>query len=475
VTPVSLTEPRTIHFVGAGGAGMSGLVRLALAAGHKVTGSDRADSATLADLRALGADVWAGHDASRLGTSAGGSPDLVVASTAIRADNPELAGARELGLPVLRRIELLAALMRGRTGIAVAGTHGKTTTTAMVTLMLRAAGLDPSYAIGGDVLGGVNAAAGTGPHFVAEADESDGSFLELDPAIAVVTNVEADHLDHWGDLPAVQAAFHAFAGRLPAGGTLVLCADDPGAAALAGAVRPGCLVRTYSTVEGVAADLVATGLVAGGAGSTFTVATRAGPLGTVELPQPGRHNVANALAATGAAMAAGAPFDAVQHALAGWTGVARRFQARGQAGGVTLVDDYAHHPTELAATLAAARLGAWGRVVAVFQPHLYSRTAAFADDFGRALALADVAVVTDVYAAREDPRPGVTGELVAAAARHRGSDQLEVVYQGDRAALAATVAGLARPGDLVLSLGAGDVTTLADELVPLLGAEGGPP
>ena len=477
---ISLDERRTVHLIGVGGAGMSGLARLALAAGHTVTGSDRAESPALDALRALGADVWAGHAAERLGT-----PDLVVVSTAIRDTNPELARAREAGIPVLHRAQMLALLMEGRTGIAIAGTHGKTTTTTMTILILQAAGLEPSFAVGGDMLGtGVNAAAGTGPHFVAEADESDGSFLELSPGIAVVTNVEADHLDHWGDLVAITAAFRDFAGRLPSDGTLVLCADDPGAAALADATKATVLTYSVEPAASAAAravtggapesgtgsepDLLAVEVEAAGAGSSFTVLLRGRSLGRVELPQPGRHNIANALAATGAALAAGAEFDAVQAALAAYSGVARRFQRRGVAGGVTLVDDYAHHPTELAATLAAARLGGWERVVAVFQPHLYSRTAAFADAFGQALTAADVAVVTDVYAAREDPVPGVTGQLVADAAL-AARPGLEVVYAPDRAALAATVAGLARPGDLVLSLGAGDVTALADELAPLLG------
>jgi UDP-N-acetylmuramate--alanine ligase len=463
---VALERPRTIHLIGVGGAGMSGLARLALAAGHKVTGSDAAASATLAALRALGADVWAGHDAARLGT-----PELVAVSTAIRPGNPELVRARELGIPVCRRARLLALLMRGKTAIAVAGTHGKTTTSTMVTLILQAAGLAPSFAIGGDLLGsGVNAAAGSGPHFVAEADESDGSFLELDPAIAVVTNVEADHLDHYGSLEAVRAAFEAFAARVPARGTLVLCADDRGALALERAARCG-VVRCSLRPATAGAQLRALDVTAGGRGSTFTLARDGRPLGRVDLPQPGLHNVANALAASAAALAAGAGFDAVQAGLAGYSGVARRFHHRATAGGVTVVDDYAHHPTELAATLAAARLGTWSRVVAVFQPHLYSRTRAFAEEFGRALAAADVAVVADVYGAREDPVPGVTGELVAAAAR-RARPGMEVRYVPARAALAAAVAALARPGDLVLTLGAGDVTGLADELLPLLDGSG---
>jgi UDP-N-acetylmuramate--alanine ligase len=456
---------RTVHLVGAGGAGMSGLARLLLAAGHTVTGSDRAESATLADLRALGADVRAGHDGRRLGR-----PDLVVASTAIRATNPELVAARRLGIPVLGRAQLLALLMAGKVGIAVAGTHGKTTTTGMVVAILQAAGLDPSFAVGGDPKqAGVNAAAGGGPHFVAEADESDGSFLELAPTIAVVTNVDADHLDHWGDLEAVRAAFRSFVGRLPPDGTAVLCADDPGALGLAAAAP--CQVVTYGLDAG--ADVRAGGLVLDAWGSRCTVAAGGEQLGEVAVAMPGRHNVQNALGAIAAARAAGAPPAAARAALAGFTGAARRFHLRAEIDGVTIVDDYAHNPPKVAATLAAARLGPWKRVVAVFQPHLYSRTRLFADAFGRALAAgADLVVVTDVYAAREDPEPGVDGALVADAAR-RARPGLPCFYAPDRGALAAQVAALLEPGDLLLTLGAGDITTLADEVAPLLAARGG--
>jgi UDP-N-acetylmuramate--alanine ligase len=443
---------------------MSGLARLLLAAGHRVTGSDRSESATLEALRALGADVWAGHDGARLGR-----PDLVVASTAIRPTNPELVAARILDIPVLGRAQLLALLMAGKVGIAVAGTHGKTTTTAMVVAILEAAGLDPSFAVGGDFkASGINAAAGRGPHFVAEADESDGSFLELAPTVAVVTNVEADHLDHWGDLEAVRGAFRAFVGQLPADGTAVLGADDPGALDLAGSAR--CQVVTYGLDD--RAEVRGGDLLLDAWSSRFTVTAGERPLGQVTLAVPGRHNVQNALGAIAAALAAGAPFDAAVAALAGFSGAARRFHLRAEVAGVTVVDDYAHNPPKVAAALAAARLGPWKRVVAVFQPHLYSRTRLFAVEFGRALAAADLVVVTDVYAAREDPEPGVDGALVAGAAR-RARPDLDCVFEPDRAALAGRVAALVQPGDLVLTLGAGDITTLADELAPLLARPGG--
>ncbi len=456
---VDLSTPSRVHLVGVGGAGMSGLARLLLARGHAVSGSDRQESAVLAALRGLGADVRAGHDAARLGT-----PDLVAASSAIRADNPELAEARRRGLPLLRRAQLLALLMEGKVGLAVAGTHGKTTTTAMATAILREAGLDPSWAVGGDLQdGGANAGVGAGPHFVAEADESDGSFLELAPTVAVVTNVEADHLDHWGDLEAVREGFRRFVARLPAGGTAVLCADDQGALALAGAAP--CPVVSYGL--GADAEVRAEGLVAGGDGSRFEVVAGGERLGAVRLALPGRHVVQNALGAIAATRALGAPFAAARTALARFSGAARRFQLRASAAGVTVVDDYAHHPTEVAATLATARLGGWTRVVAVFQPHLYSRTRLFAREFGDALAAADVVLVTDVYAAREEPQPGVDGGLVAAAAR-QARPGLDCAYVPDRRDLAKHVAATVRPGDLVVTLGAGDITTLPDELADLL-------
>jgi UDP-N-acetylmuramate--alanine ligase len=454
---------RAVHLIGVGGAGMSGLARLLLAAGHRVTGSDRSESATLEALRALGAEVWAPHDGARLGR-----PDLVAASTAIRATNPELVAARILGIPVLGRAQLLARLMAGKVGIAVAGTHGKTTTTGMVVAILAAAGLDPSFAVGGDFkASGINAAAGAGPHFVAEADESDGSFLELDPTVAVVTNVEADHLDHWGDLAAVTAAFRSFVGRLPADGAAVLCADDPGALALADAAA--CPVVTYGFAAG--ASVRGEQVVLDAWSSKFMVTNGDQPLGQIALTVPGRHNVQNALGAIAAAQVAGAPFKAAQQAMDGFAGAARRFHLRAEVAGVTMVDDYAHNPPKVAATLAAARLGPWKRLVAVFQPHLYSRTRLFAAEFGRALAAADLVVVTDVYAAREDPEPGVDGALIATAARHARPD-LDCVYEPDRATLALRVATLLQPGDLVLTLGAGDITTLPDELAPLLGEPG---
>jgi UDP-N-acetylmuramate--alanine ligase len=312
---------------------------------------------------------------------------------------------------------------------------------------------------------GLNAGSGAGPHFVVEADESDGSFLEFSPTVAVVTNVEADHLDYYADLEAVRAAFRAFVALLPPDGTAVLCADDRGASSLAAAAP--CRVLTYGLGKG--AELRGVDLVTGANGSRFRVERAGEPVGEVELAIAGRHNVANALAAIAATGSVGVGLQDAAAALGRYTGMARRFELRAQRGGITVVDDYAHHPTKVAATLVAARLGSWSRVIAVFQPHRYTRTKALATELGEALTSADVAVVTDVYSAGEDPEPGVDGTLVAAAASAARPD-LELVYVPDRGELAKQVAALVRPGDLVLTLGAGDITNLADELDGLLPA-----
>jgi len=456
------TRPGRVHLVGIGGTGMSALARLLLESGYQVTGSDHKETPVLATLRGLGAEIWLGQrDDERMG-----SPELVAASSAIRPSNPELVAARARGIPVLGRAQLLARAMADKVSVAVAGTAGKTTTTGMVVAILEEAGLDPSFAIGGDFMAsGVNAGAGAGPHFVVEADESDGTFLEFHPTVAVVTNVEADHLDYYADLEAVRAAFRAFVALLPPGGTAVLCADDLGSSSLA--AQAPCPVVTYGFDP--AAAVRAVELVTGATGSRFQVETAGERLGEVELVIPGRHNVCNALAAISATRALGVELDACRAALGRYTGMARRFELRAQRGGVTVVDDYAHHPTKVAATLLAARLGAWSRVVAVFQPHRYTRTKALATELGEALTGADVAVVTDVYAAGEDPEAGVDGMLVAAAATAARPD-LDCVYVADRGELAKQVAALVRPGDLVLTLGAGDITNLADELAPLLPA-----
>jgi len=462
-----------VHLIGIGGAGMSGIARILLARGLAVSGSDAKDSRALAVLRAVGADVHVGHEAAHLDGAS-----TVVVSSAVRETNPELARARAEGLLVLHRSQALAAVMAGRRGVAIAGTHGKTTTTSMLTVALQYCGVDPSFAIGGELTeGGANAHDGSGDVFVAEADESDGSFLIYAPAVSVITNVEADHLDHYGTAAAVEAAFDAFTGRIVPGGTLVACADDPGSrdvAARAAARRPDLVVRTYG--ESADADVRITWLDAAGSRAALVLRDTAAPAGApdvrVTLRVPGRHNALNAAAAWTAARALGLPADRVAAGLETFGGTRRRFEAKGEAGGVRVFDDYAHHPTEVTAALRAARAVAGaGRVVVAFQPHLFSRTRIFAADFATALGLADEVVVLDVYAAREDPEPGVTGALIA---DRVPLDPGRVAFVPSWSTVAAELASRARRGDIVLTIGAGDVTMIGPEVLELLGARGEP-
>jgi len=451
-----------VHFVAIGGAGMSGIARIMLRRGIAVSGSDARDSDLLAHLAELGAKVFVGHDAAHVGDA-----DTVVVSTAIRDSNPELVAARERGLRVLHRSEALAALMAGRRAVAVAGTHGKTTTTSMLTVALQHAGADPSYCIGGQlVTTGLGADEGTGEVFVAEADESDGSFLIYTPHIAVVTNVEADHLDNYGGFERVKENFARFVERVEPGGTLVAGADDEVAMELAALARDrGLPVLTYGEAAG--ADLRVSGFTPRGLGSRFAVEG----VGEVTLGVPGRHNALNAAAVIAVARALGLDLATVRDGLAEFRGAMRRLEPKGEAGGVEVFDSYAHHPTELTADLSATRdyvrekaagdTGREGRIVAVFQPHLYSRTRFFAAEFGAALGLADVAVVMDVYGAREDPEPGVTGRLVAE--RIPEGTTWEYVPEWDE--VAAAVVRLAEPGDVVITLGAGDVTKLGPRIL----------
>ncbi|GAB7191120.1 UDP-N-acetylmuramate--L-alanine ligase [Kineococcus sp. NUM-3379] len=456
-----------VHLVAIGGAGMSGIARLLLARGVPVSGSDSRHSEVLADLAAAGARVAVGHDAAHVADA-----DTLVVSSAVRPGNPELVEARRRGLPVLHRSEALAALMAGRRAAAVAGTHGKTTTSSMLAVALQHAGADPSYAIGGELAPGQpqqgrGAREGSGDVFVAEADESDGSFLAYSPGVAVVTNVEPDHLDHYGTAEAVEQAFAAFAGRIVPGGLLVACADDPGAARLADTARGrGVRVRTYGFSAG--ADVRLEGFRAGGTGSTTRLLTAGGPEHTLALRVPGEHNALNAAAALTAAVELGADPAQVLAGLATFGGARRRFELRGEVSGVRVVDEYAHHPTEVTAALRAARgVVGPGRVLVVFQPHLVSRTRIFAADFGAALGLADEVVVLDVYVAREDPDPSVSGALVASAVPLPAA---AVAFEPDRDAAVARLAERARPGDLVLTVGAGDVTDLGPRLLAALRA-----
>ena len=449
-----LSDLGRVHLAGIGGAGMSGIARVMLARGVPVSGSDSAESATLKELESLGARVHVGHRAANLGDA-----DTLVVSSAIREDNPELAEARRRGLRVLHRAGALASLAAGRRVIAVTGTHGKTTTTSMITSIFLGAGAAPGYVIGGTLAAtGVNAADGAGRDFIAEADESDGSFLMLAPDAAVITNVDADHLDNYGTVEAYRASFGAFSERIVPGGLLVSCADDPGAAAVAARARDlGLRVVTYGQSGGdvAAADYQVAGIRVAGMTTSFTVTLPGGAVLEVAVKVPGRHYALNGTAALAVAIELGIPPRDAATALASYRGAGRRMEPKGEAGGVRVLDTYAHHPVELAADLAAAReIAAGGRVIAVFQPHLYSRTRIFAAEFGTALGLADVAVVLDVYAAREDPEPGVSGRLVADAVP-RGARYVPLAADVPRA-----VAAVAAPGDIVLTMGAGDVTRL---------------
>ncbi|MCT2585230.1 UDP-N-acetylmuramate--L-alanine ligase [Actinophytocola gossypii] len=455
-----------MHLVGIGGAGMSGIARILLDRGLAVSGSDAKESTALLTLRAQGARIAVGQAAANLDLHGPDGPTAVVVSTAIKADNPELVAAKERRLPVLHRSAALAELMADHRVACVAGTHGKTSTTSMLTVALQRCRLDPSFAIGGDLNdSGANAHHGAGGIFVAEADESDGSFLAFSPSVAVVTNVEADHLDHHGSVAAYTAVFEAFVDRIVPGGVLVACADDPGSAALADSAEArGVRVRRY----GRATD--ATGSAGDATILDYRPVDGAGVVRVhldgreleLRVQLPGEHMAANAVAALVAGLELGAPADGLVEGIAGFGGVRRRFEFKGRAGDVRVYDDYAHHPTEVAAQLRAARQAAQGgRLVVVFQPHLYSRTKLFAAEFGAALSLADEVVVLDVYGAREQPEPGVTGLLVADAV----SPPARVHWQPSFDKVPELVADLARSGDLVLTMGAGDVTMLGPEVV----------
>src|SRR6266576_2703444 len=456
--PVPAAGLGRVHFAGIGGAGMSGIARIMLARGIGVSGSDARDSALLGELRELGASVRVGHAAGNLGHICPG--DTLVLSSAIRPDNPELTEATRRGMRVVHRAAALASVMAGRRVIAVAGTHGKTTTTSMLTTVLRECGADPGYVIGGVLTEtGLGAEDGSGLDFVAEADESDGSFLLLSPDLAIITNIEADHLDNYASLADIQAAFTTFGLRVS--GMVLTCADDPGAEAVAARLDPA-RVRRYG--ESPHADYRLTDVASRGMAVSFTVAADRGPFGEIftqmTVDVPGHHNALNATAAIELGFAP----PRVAAAIAGYRGTRRRMELKGEARGVRVLDSYAHHPTELAADLRAARSitqhAGQGRVIAIFQPHLFSRTRIFAAEFGAALALADEAVVLDVYAAREDPEPGVTGRLIVDAVPGGHAR-----FVPETARVAALIDAIAEPGDLVLTMGAGDITALGPRLV----------
>ncbi len=459
----SLAADRPVHFMGIGGAGMCGLAELLVRTGGRVTGCDQKESAALADLARLGAAVSIGHDA----THVAGASALVITS-AVPQDHPEVAAARKAGIPVLKRAEALGAWVASGTVVAIAGTHGKTTTTAMTTEVLARAGRDPTGIVGGRVAAwDGNLRFGSPALYVVEADEYDRSFHRITPDIAVVTNMEADHLDIYGDYAGVRAGFAQFLDGVRPGGRVIACADDHGASSLL--PRVASKAYTYGTSAG--SMLRATDVSVGKDVTRCTVLEDGRRVGTLALRKGGRHNLLNALGAAAAARALGVDWIPIREALADFSGVARRFEQLGDSGGVRVIDDYAHHPTEITATLAAARASFPGsRLVVVFQPHLFSRTRDFAPEFGRALAAADVIWVTDVFPAREAPIAGVTGESVVEATRAAGAE--DVRYHPAVTTVADALADDLRSGDVLITIGAGSIETVGRSVLSRLSLVG---
>jgi UDP-N-acetylmuramate--alanine ligase len=452
VADVDLAAVRRVHIVGLGGGAMSALATVFVGMGLRVSGSDLRDSHVMERMRSLGVDASVGHAGEHVPVDA----DLVIVSTAIPPSNPEVVRARELGVPVASRADAQHAVTATRRTIAIAGSHGKTTTSSMLTLVLREAGWHPSFLVGADVNDvGTNAAWDRGEWLVVEADESDGAFLAVAAEAGIVTNVEPDHLSYWGRFDALTDAFDRYLDGIP--GTRVVSADDAVAAELASRRRDEVVTFGFDP----SADYRVDDYTGAADHSRFTMSRATERLGTIELPVPGRHNARNAAAAAAMAVELGVSFDAVQRALARFGGVARRFQRRGERDGVTFVDDYAHLPGEVAPMIDAAREGDWGRVVVVFQPHRYTRTAALWRDFAHAFDHADLLVLTDIYPADETPQPGVSGRLILRAVLD-AQPALPVVYLPERVDLVEHVPRLTRAGDLVLTLGAGDLTSVPD-------------
>jgi UDP-N-acetylmuramate--alanine ligase len=451
------SRPAKIHFVGIGGIGMSGIAEVLLNLAYAVSGSDLKESETTRRLAALGGRIAVGHAAANVGDA-----DVVVTSTAVRRDNPEVVEARRRKIPLVPRAAMLAELMRLKYGIAVAGSHGKTTTTSLAAHLLAHAGLDPTAVVGGKVnTFGSNAKLGKGDYMVVEADESDGSFLRIPPTIAIVTNVDPEHLDHWKTAEALRRGFLDFVNKVPFYGMAILCMDHPGVQSL----LPDVECRYVSYGESHQADYRADRIEVGGGRIRFEAFRRQEPLGAFELAMVGRHNALNALAVVALGDEMGVPADVTRAALAGFQGVQRRFTVRGEVDGITVVDDYGHHPAEVKATLLGAREGFHRRVVCLFQPHRYTRTHDLMAEFATAFNDADVLLLTDIYAAGEDPIPGATAPALAEAIRACGHRDVTHV---PRAELAQRARQVVRKGDLVITLGAGDITAVGPELLAAL-------
>jgi UDP-N-acetylmuramate--alanine ligase len=449
---------KKIHFVGIGGIGMSGIAEILLDQGFKVSGSDRSLSEVTDRLRKLGATIYEGHQAQNI------TPDVdtLVYSSAVVPDNPEVIEAQRRKIPIVRRAEMLAEVMRLKYGIGIAGTHGKTTTTSMISLILMEGDLDPTVIVGGKLsgLGGTNARLGKGDFIVVEADEFDRSFLSITPTIAVLTTLETDHLDCYRDLEDIKGAFIQFANKVPFYGFIVLCLDEPALQDIMPKMRKKKIL-TYGLNP--QADIQAVDIHHKNNTSTFTVVKNNAELGSVTLQVPGKHNVQNSLAAISVGLELGIPFSKIQSGIEKFGGVFRRWELKGEVDGISVYDDYAHHPTECRATLSGAKAGWRRRVVCVFQPHLYTRTRDFYEDFGKAFLLSDVLVVTDVYPAREEPIQGVTGELIANAAKQYGHK--DVHYVPDKKRVPSFLQTVVKKGDIVITMGAGDIWKFGEELL----------
>lgn len=448
-----------VHFIGIGGIGMSGIAEVLLNLGYPVSGSDLKSGPATERLARLGARIFEGHDPRHVDGA-----KAVVYSSAVRPDNPELLEARRLGLPVIPRGEMLAELMRLKFGIAVAGSHGKTTTTSMIATILCQAGLDPTVVVGGRaaLMGGSNARVGKSEFLVVESDESDRSFLKLAPILAVVTNIDREHVDCYASLEDTRSAFLEFVNRVPFYGAAILCLDDENIQR----ILPQVNRRVVTYGASAQADLAAAQIACGSAGSTFELRRRGQSLGSFSLPSPGPHNVLNAVAAAAVALELEIAPEVIRQALAGFTGVERRFQLLGLEAGIAVVDDYGHHPTEIRATLEAARLGGYERVHVLFQPHRYTRTQQLMDEFARSFHQADTVFVLDIYAASEEPIEGVSGASLAERIRSFGHRQ--VIYAGTLERGAALAAEIARRGDLILTLGAGNVWQAGERILARL-------
>ena len=460
-TNYSLTDlaKLKIHFIGVGGAGMSGIARIMLAKGFSISGSDKSESAMLTSLKALGAEIFIGHASQNLGDA-----QMVIISSAINESNAELLAAKAKGLPIIARATALAWLMSESTSVAIAGTHGKTTTTAMLTVALQSAGLDPSFAIGGTInTAGTNAHSGTGTIFVAEADESDGSFLAYKPTGAIITNIELDHVDHFPNEDAVFAVFEQFASSIKQGGFLVACGDDAGVNNLLKRIQRTDL-QIYLYGKGTSNDFRIDKIHLAPKGSSSVVSSTGRKVGELNLAVAGEHNLLNGLAAFAAASALGAAETKVLDGLSSFTGTKRRFELKGEVGGVKVIDDYGHHPTEVNVTLTTAKnLAQAGRVIVIFQPHRYSRTAAFATQFSTSLALADFTYLLEVYAASEKPLPGVSSLLIA-----KAMNPQQVKFEPSMIEVVNEVVAMAKSGDVILTLGAGDVSSLGEPILQAL-------